>query len=66
MAGVKTAYKDELQPVLKSLRKAGVNIVAIRQLMTHEDPQYLFFHYWGRRVPRLSDSRGRGGRAPLR
>jgi len=40
--------EDELQPVLKSLRKSGINIVAIHQHMTHENPRYLFFHYWGR------------------
>jgi hypothetical protein len=40
--------KDELQGVLKSLRKAGINIVAIHNHMTHEDPQYVFLHYWGK------------------
>jgi aspartate 1-decarboxylase len=40
--------EDELQPVLKSLRKAGVNIVAIHSHMTHENPRILFMHYWGR------------------
>jgi len=40
--------EDELQPVLKSLRKAGVNIVAIHSHMTHENPRILFLHYWGR------------------
>lgn len=40
--------EDELQPVLKSLRAAGINIVAIHQHMTHEEPRMLFLHYWGR------------------
>jgi len=40
--------EDELQPVLKSLRTAGINIVAIHHHMTHESPRYLFLHYWGR------------------
>jgi len=40
--------EDELQPVLKSLRKSGINIVAIHQHMTHENPRYIFLHYWGR------------------
>ena len=39
--------EDELQPVLKSLRRAGVNIVAIHSHMTHENPRILFLHYWG-------------------
>lgn len=40
--------EDELQPVLKSLRSEGINIVAIHQHMTHERPRMLFLHYWGR------------------
>ncbi|HEV3099937.1 MAG TPA: DUF1259 domain-containing protein [Candidatus Udaeobacter sp.] len=39
---------DELQPVLKSLLKDKINIVAIHQHMTHEEPRIMFFHYWGR------------------
>jgi hypothetical protein len=38
----------EVQPVLKALRKAGINIVAIHNHMTHEEPQYIFLHYWGK------------------
>jgi len=40
--------EDELQPALKALRAAGINIVAIHSHMTHETPRILFFHYWGR------------------
>src|SRR5438876_1585059 len=40
--------EDELQPVLKSLRHDGINIVAIHSHMTHENPRILFLHYWGR------------------
>jgi Domain of Unknown Function (DUF1259) len=40
--------QDELQPVLKSLLKDKINIVAIHQHMTHEEPRIMFFHYWGR------------------
>lgn len=40
--------EDELQPVLKALRKDGINIVAIHHHMTHEQPRYLFLHYWGK------------------
>ena len=40
--------EDELQPVLKSLRAAKINIVAIHQHMTHEEPRMMFLHYWGR------------------
>src|SRR5687767_12796408 len=40
--------EDELQPVLKSLRREGINIVAIHHHMTHEQPRMLFLHYWRR------------------
>jgi Domain of Unknown Function (DUF1259) len=39
--------EDQLQPVLRSLLKAKINIVAIHQHMTHEEPRIMFFHYWG-------------------
>jgi Domain of Unknown Function (DUF1259) len=40
--------ESELQMVLKTLRKAGIHIVAIHNHMTHEEPQYVFLHYWGK------------------
>jgi Domain of Unknown Function (DUF1259) len=40
--------EDELQGVLQSLRKSGINIVAIHNHMTHENPRIMFLHYWGR------------------
>jgi hypothetical protein len=40
--------EDELQPALKSLRKSGINIVAIHHHMVGETPRTIFFHYWGR------------------
>jgi hypothetical protein len=40
--------EDQLQPVLKSLRKNNINVVAIHQHMTHEEPRIIFLHYWGR------------------
>jgi hypothetical protein len=45
--------EDELQPVLKSLVKDKINIVAIHQHMTHEEPRIIFFHYWGRGSARV-------------
>jgi hypothetical protein len=39
---------DELQPALKSLRKSGIDIVAIHSHMAAEEPRMIFFHYWGR------------------
>jgi hypothetical protein len=40
--------EDELQPVLRSLLTEKINIVAIHQHMTQEEPRIMFFHYWGR------------------
>jgi hypothetical protein len=40
--------EDQLQPVLRSLLKDKINVVAIHQHMTHEEPRIIFFHYWGR------------------
>lgn len=39
--------ESELQPVLKALRGAGIDIVAIHQHMTGELPRIMFLHYWG-------------------
>jgi hypothetical protein len=40
--------ENELQPVLRAMRKEGINIVAIHQHMSHEQPRYFFLHYWGK------------------
>jgi hypothetical protein len=39
--------EGELQPVLKSLRHSGTNIVAIHSHMEGETPRLIFLHYWG-------------------
>src|SRR5438874_3311457 len=39
--------ESELQDVLKALRHAGINIVAIHSHMSGEQPRILFLHYWG-------------------
>ena len=41
-------HEDELQTVLKTLRQASINIVAIHQHMSGETPRTLFLHYWGK------------------
>jgi Domain of Unknown Function (DUF1259) len=40
-------FEREVQPVLKALRGAGINIVAIHQHMIEESPRTVFLHYWG-------------------
>lgn len=39
--------ESELLDVLKALRGAGINIVAIHNHMTMESPRVMFLHYWG-------------------
>ena len=48
VAGDFSVTEDELQPVLRSLRASRIDIVAIHQHMTHEQPRIMFLHYWGR------------------
>ncbi len=38
----------ELQQVLKTLRGGGINVVAIHNHMTLEQPRFVFIHYWGK------------------
>jgi hypothetical protein len=52
----------ELQGVLKALRGASINIVAIHQHMSGESPRVLFLHFWG--VGRTEDL-ARGIKAAL-
>lgn len=40
--------ENELQPVLKALRKGNINVVAIHHHMTMESPKLIFIHYWGK------------------
>ncbi len=54
--------ESELQGVLKALRGAGINIVAIHQHMSGEAPRVLFLHFWG--VGRTEDL-ARGIKAAL-
>jgi len=39
--------ETELQGVLKKLRAANINIVAIHNHMTQENPRIMFLHFWG-------------------
>lgn len=40
-------YESEMQGVLKALRRAGIDVVAIHSHMAMETPRVLFLHYWG-------------------
>jgi hypothetical protein len=39
--------EGELQGVLQALRGAGIQVVAIHNHMTHEEPRIVFLHFWG-------------------
>jgi len=38
----------EVQPVLKALRKANINVVALHNHMIGEQPAFYFTHFWGK------------------
>jgi hypothetical protein len=40
-------YEAEVQGVLKALRHAGIQIVAIHNHMIGETPRVIFLHFWG-------------------
>ena len=48
VAGDIAMLESELTPVLKTLRKNGIDVVAIHHHMTEEKPMVIFLHYWGR------------------
>ena len=39
--------ESEMQEILKTLRRANINIVAIHSHMAGEQPRIMFLHYWG-------------------
>jgi hypothetical protein len=39
---------NEVQPVLRSLRKSGIHIVALHNHMIGEQPAFYFLHFWGK------------------
>jgi len=39
---------NEVQPVLRTLRKGGIHIVAIHNHMMGEQPAFFFTHFWGK------------------
>ena len=47
IAGDVAMLANEVQPVLKALRKNGLDVVAIHHHMTGTQPTIFFLHYWG-------------------
>ena len=48
VAGDVAMIEDEVTRVLKTLRKHGINVVAIHHHMTGTRPTVIFLHYWGK------------------
>ena len=47
IAGDVAMLESEVVPVLKALRKNGLDVVAIHHHMTNDRPRIIFLHYWG-------------------
>jgi hypothetical protein len=47
VAGDVAMVESEVTPVLKALRKNGLDVVAIHHHMTSDRPMIIFLHYWG-------------------
>lgn len=47
VAGDVAMLESEVTPVLRALRKNGLDVVAIHHHMTGERPVVIFLHYWG-------------------
>jgi hypothetical protein len=47
VAGDVAMLASEVTPVLKALRKNGLDVVAIHHHMTSDRPMIIFLHYWG-------------------
>jgi hypothetical protein len=47
IAGDIAMLENEVTPVLKALRKNGLDVVAIHHHMTADRPMIIFLHYWG-------------------
>jgi len=48
IAGDVAMLESEVQPVLKALRRNGLDVVAIHHHMTEARPMIIFLHYWGK------------------
>ena len=47
VAGDFTMLEDEVDPVIKALIENNIEVVAVHNHMTHEQPRIFFLHYWG-------------------
>lgn len=47
VAGDFAMLEDEVAPVINTLIKNGIEVVAVHNHMVHEKPHIFFLHYWG-------------------
>jgi hypothetical protein len=47
VAGDVAMTGNEVNPVIRALRKGGINVVAVHNHMIDEQPRIFFLHYWG-------------------
>lgn len=47
VAGDFAMLADEVAPVIESLVRNGIEVVAVHNHMVHEEPRIFFLHYWG-------------------
>jgi Domain of Unknown Function (DUF1259) len=60
VAGDIAMLESEVTPVLKALRKNGIDVVATHHHMTEEKPMMIFLHYWGRGSAEKLATAGKG------
>jgi len=53
---------NEVQPVLRALRAAGINVVSLHNHMIGEEPNFYFVHFWGKNT---AESLARGIKSAL-
>lgn len=47
VAGDVAMKAKEVNPVIRALRRGGINVVAVHNHMIDEEPRIFFLHYWG-------------------
>jgi hypothetical protein len=47
VAGDVAMTAQEVNPVIRELRRGGINVVAVHNHMLDEEPRIFFLHYWG-------------------
>ncbi len=47
VAGDVAMTTKEVNPVIRALRKGGINVLAVHNHMLDEQPRIFFVHYWG-------------------